>query len=337
VASKTTAGSRTRDKTSPSVPRTMRAAAIDRFGSPDVLTIHTLPVPKPGPHEVLIEMHAAGVGIWDAAMRRGEYSDGTERFPLVLGTDGAGVIVAHGADVPTIKREDAEVWAYEFGNPKGGFYAEYVAVHADHAGRVPRELTILEAGASAVTGLTAQQGIDDHIQLRSRETILIFGATGAVGTLAVQFAKRHGTYVIATASSASGEQTMRDLGAQHVIDARAPNAAERLKSYAADGLNAILALAGGESLEQCADQLVEGGRLAYPNGVTPEPQKRPNVRVIAYDAVAGREEFARLNRAVADAHLKVIIAKTFKLEEAAKAHERLEQGHVIGRIALQIR
>ena len=87
----------------------MRAAAIDRFGSPDVLTIHTLPVPKPGPHEVLIEMHAAGVGVRDAAMRRGEYSDGTERFPIVLGTDGAGVIVSHGADVPTIKREHLKV------------------------------------------------------------------------------------------------------------------------------------------------------------------------------------------------------------------------------------
>jgi NADPH:quinone reductase-like Zn-dependent oxidoreductase len=337
VATETSAGDRTKGKSARTIPKTMRAAAIDRFGGPEVLTIHTLPVPEPGPHEVLIELHAAGVGIWDAAMRRGDYADGTEKFPLVLGTDGAGTIVDAGADVPTPKRGELEVWAYEFGNPKGGFYAEYVAVHSDHVGKVPRELTLLEAGASAVTGLTAQQGIDDHIELRSRETILIFGATGAVGTLAIQFAKRHGAYVIATATTAGGEKTARELGAQHVLNPHLPNVAERLRAFAAEGLNAILALAGGDALEQCADQLVEGGRLAYPNGVEPEPRKRKNVRTIAYDAEASPEKFERLNRAVAEAHLKVLIAKTYRLEEAAQAHARLEQGHVIGRIALQIR
>ena len=130
---------------------------------------------------------------------------------------------------------------------------------------------------------------------------------------------------------------MREAGAQHVLDARAPNAAERLRALAPEGLNAILALAGGEALERCAEKLVEGGRIAYPNGVAPKPRRRAPVRVIAYDAVAGRQEFDRLNHAVADAHLKVVIAKKFKLEEAAQAHERLEQENVIGRIVLQIR
>jgi NADPH:quinone reductase-like Zn-dependent oxidoreductase len=320
------------------LPTTMRAAAIDQFGEPGVLTIHTLPVPTPGPHEVLIQVHAAGVGVWDAAMRRGEYADGTEKFPIVLGSDGAGIVAAHGADVPAVKYADLEVWASEYGNPKGGFYAEYVAVDVNHVGKLPPQLTLLEAGASCATGLTALQGIDDHIQLRERETILIFGATGAVGTLAVQFAAHHReAHVIGTASTAGGEQTIRDLGAEHVLDPREPNAAERLRSLAPHGLNAILALAGGAVLEQCADQLVAGGRLAYPNGVTPEPRKRDNVRVIAYDAVAGKEEFERLNRAVAEAHLQVVIAKTFKLEEAAQAHRLLERGHVIGRIVLQVR
>jgi NADPH:quinone reductase-like Zn-dependent oxidoreductase len=316
----------------------MRAAAIDRFGPPEVLTLHTLPVPEPGPNEVLIEVHGAGVGIWDADIRKGSFADGSERFPLVLGTDGAGLIVASGSDVHRLRREeDEKVWAYEFSNPKGGFYAEYVAVDSDHVGHAPTGLTLLEAGASAVTGLTAEQGIDVHIALASRETILIFGATGAVGTLAVQFAKRKGARVIGTASSVEGERVVRALGAAHVFDARAPNAPDRLKSSAPEGLNAILALAGGTALERCADQLVEGGRLAYPNGVSPEPRKRANVRVIAYDAEVGPKEFERLNRAVADAHLKVVIAKKYKLEEAAQAHERLEQGHVIGRIVLQIR
>jgi NADPH:quinone reductase len=337
MASHAAQRNRQQAKTPAGIPTTMRAAAIDRFGGPEVLTIHTVPVPKPGPHEVLIEMHAAGVGIWDAAIRRGDDADGIGRFPLILGTDGAGLIVSHGADVPTPKREDVEVWAYEYGNPKGGFYAEYVAVNAAHVGRVPPELTLLEAGASAVTGLTALQGIDDHVELRSGETILIFGATGAVGTLAVQFAKRRGAHVIGTATTASGEQTVRELGADHALDVRAPDAPERLRTFAANGLNAILALAGGDALESCADQVVEGGRIAYPNGVSPQPRKRAHVRTIAYDAVAGHQEFARLNRAVAESRLRVLIAKTFRLEEAAQAHQRLEQSHIIGRLALQIR
>jgi NADPH:quinone reductase-like Zn-dependent oxidoreductase len=270
-------------------------------------------------------------------VRRGDWSDHTEKFPLVIGADGAGIIVDAGADVPTPKGRGLDVWAYEFGNRKGGFYAEYAAVDADHIAPRPKELTMIEAAASATSGLTALQGIDDHIQLTSRETILIFGATGALGTLAVQFAKRHGAYVIGTASSAGGEQTLRDLGATHVLDARAPNAVERLRAYAPEGLNAILALAGGDVLEKFAQQLVENGRLAYPNGVTPEPRKRSRVRTIAYDAVATPEKFEQLNRAVAESHLKAVIAKTYKLEEAAQAHERLEQGQVIGRIALQIR
>lgn len=319
------------------LPTMMRAAAIGQFGAPDALKLRTVPVPKPGPHELLIELRVAGVGIWDAEMRRGNYSQGDEKFPLVLGTDGAGVVVSAGADVPTQKRGWLEVWAYEFGNPKGGFYAEYVAVHSDHVGRLPKSLSMLEAGASVATALTAQQGIDDHIQLASRETILIFGATGAVGTLAVQFAKRHGAYVIATASSAGGKQTARELGAMHVLDARMPNLAERLRAFAPEGLNAILALAGGEALEQCAKHLLEGGRLAYPNGVTPVPRKRSNVRLIAYDAEASPQNFERLNRAVAEAHLKVVTPKTYKLDDAAQAHARLEQGQIIGRIALQVR
>jgi NADPH:quinone reductase-like Zn-dependent oxidoreductase len=147
---------------------------------------------------VLIALHAAGVGVWDADIRGGWWPEGRPKFPLVLGTDGAGIIRAKGGRTRRFKIGD-RVWAYEFINPKGGFYAEYVAVNAQHAARIPKRLDLLHAGASAVTGLTALQGIDDHLRVRRGTTILVFGATGAVGTLAVQFAKRHGARVIGTA------------------------------------------------------------------------------------------------------------------------------------------
>src|SRR3954451_6685135 len=105
----------------PSVPKTMQAAAIDRFGGPEVLVTHTLPVPVPEPHEVLIALHTAGVGSWDADMRAGWSPDGRPRFPLVLGTDGSGTVVEVGSSVSGFKPGD-RVYSYSFDNPKGGFY-----------------------------------------------------------------------------------------------------------------------------------------------------------------------------------------------------------------------
>jgi NADPH2:quinone reductase len=316
------------------VPTTMKAAAIDKFGPPEVLTVHTLPVPKVGPKEVLIALRATGVGVWDAKIRAGDYAEGNEKFPLVLGSDGAGIVAQVGKSVRRLKPLD-EVWAYQYNNKKGGFNAEYVVVPANSVERIPKELTLLEAGAAAATGITALQGVE-HLRLRANETVLVFGATGAVGSLAVQFAKRTGAHVIATASTADGEKAMHDLGIEDVFDSRAADALARLKSLAPNGLNAVLAFAGGDALEQCIDQLVEGGRVAYPNGVEPEPRKRPKVRVIAYDGEPGRQEFERLNRAVAESRLRVLIADKFPLEEAAKAQARAEEPHVVGRVALQI-
>ena len=322
-------------KASLPVPSTMKAAALDKFGPPEVLTLHTLPIPKISPKEILIAVHTAGVGIWDTEFRNGNYKDGTEKFPLVLGSDGAGIVVQVGKAVRRFKPGD-EVWAYQFGSKKGGFYAEYVAVNANNAIRPPQQLTPIEAGAGAVTGLTALQGVDDTLKLRKTETILVFGATGAVGSLAVQFAKRTGAHVVATASTPDAEHMLHELGIADVLDPRAADVSARLKAFVPNGLNAVLAFAGGEALERCIDQVVEGGRVAYPNGVEPEPRKRPKVRMIPYDAKVGHEEFERLNRAVIESRLRVVIADKFRLEDAAKAHARLEQGHVVGRIVLQI-
>lgn len=315
---------------------TMKAATIDRFGPPEVLTLHTLSIPQPGPGEVLIALHGAGVGVWDAEQRAGKYVTGKERFPLVLGTDGAGIVAARGTRVRRFDIDD-RVWAYEYANPKGGFYAEFVAVKADHVAPAPQSLSLLEAGASAVTGLTALQGIDDHLEVREGETILIFGATGAVGTLAVQFAKLRGARVIGTATGRDAVHVVTDLGADGTIDGHSPEAVEQLRVLAPKGLDAVLALAGGKTLEQCLDLVRIGGRVAYPNGVEPEPRRRQKIRIAAYDAVAGPREFAKLERAVEESELHVVIAGVYPLNRAAEAHERTERGHVIGRLAIRIR
>jgi NADPH2:quinone reductase len=318
------------------LPTTMTAEAIDRFGPPEVLTPHTVPVPKVGPSDVLIALHGAGVGIWDAKIRDGTWAPEDISFPLVLGTDGAGIVVAKGTRVRRFELGD-RVYAYSYLNPKGGFYAQYVAVTASHVGHVPEQLDLLQMGTAGVVGLTALQGIDDHLHVRAQDSVLIFGGSGAVGTHAIQFAKRHHARVITTASGRDAQQLVRDLGADAVIDARNPSEIDQLSGFAPHGLDAVLATAGGDALERCLEHVHPGGRVAYPDGVEPEPKHRRQLRIVKYDAVPGTHEFARYELAIVETKLRVVIAETFPLERAADSHRRLERGHVLGRIALQIR
>jgi len=316
------------------LPVIMHAAAIDHFGGPEVLTIHELPVPPLEDGEVLIAIETAGVGRWDAEMRGGWYPGGKPKFPLVLGTDGSGRVAAVGSRIRRFKIGEA-VYSYSFLNPKGGFYAEYVVVSADKIAPIPAGLDLREAGAIPTTGLTALQGVDDALQLKHDEAVIIHAASGGVGTLAVQFAKLRDARVFATASGEDGVAFVRRLGADAAVDGKHCDIASAARQFAPDGADAILALAGGEPLERCLDALKPGGRLAYPNGVEPAPKKRAGIRTVPYEAVAGVREFKYLGLAVEAAKLKVPIAGKFSLDDAARAHGRLAQGHVLGKIVLR--
>jgi NADPH:quinone reductase-like Zn-dependent oxidoreductase len=319
------------------VPQTMRAAAIDKAGGPEVITLHTLPVPKPEADEVLIAVDTAGVASWDVYVRQHPDYLKHSRFPLVLGTDGAGVIAAVGSQVHGFKPGD-EVYTYSWDNPKGGFYAEYVAVPARLVGHLPPGLSLRDAGAIATTALTAIQGIDDQLHIKPGETLIIHGASGGVGSLAVQFAKLRGARVLATATGEDGASLVKRLGADAVVDGRKGDIVATARQFAPGGVDAVLAFAGGDALERCLDALKPGGRVAFPLGVTPEP--KPRVELASetrYNAVAGPHEFERLNQAIIAAKLQVPIAAEYALTDAAKAQERVEAGHVLGKVILRIR
>lgn len=313
----------------------MRAAIIDRFGPPSALKVRSMPVPSPGPNEILIAVHSAGVGIWDTEIRHGWWPEGKPKFPLVLGVDGAGIVAAKGSRVRRFSDGD-RVWAYEFINPKGGFYSEYAVVDARHAGRIPDNFNLLHAGASAATGLTAYQGIHDHLRVRSGETVLVFGASGAVGSLAVQFANHQGARVIGLARGPHATALVRRLGADLAIDAQEGDFIDRLRDAAGDGIDGILALAGGNQLEACLEFVRKGGRVVHPNGVEPAPHRRKNLRVTSYDAKAGIRQFDALKAAAEACDLQVALGGVFPLAQASKAHEELEKGQVLGRLALKI-
>lgn len=317
------------------LPNIMEAVAIDRFGGPEVLAIHALPVPSIDPDEVLIAIDTAGVGPWDTEIRAGWYPGRKPRFPLILGTDGAGIVAAVGARVRRLKVGE-KVYSYSWANPKGGFYAHYVAVAADKVAPIPKKLDLEHAGAIATTGLTALQGVDDALRLKKGEYVIIHGASGGVGTLAIQFAKLRGAHVLATASGLDGIELVREMGADVAIDGRRNDIEDAASRFAPDGVDAVLAFAGGDELQSVLNTLRRDGRVAYPNGIEPEPKKRRGVTFTPYDAVSGVREFDKLNRAVEAARLKVPIAEAFPLERAARAHERFAEGHVLGKIVLRV-
>jgi NADPH:quinone reductase-like Zn-dependent oxidoreductase len=212
-----------------------------------------------------------------------------------------------------------------------------VAVGTENIARVPSRLDLLSAGAALVPGLTAVQGIDEHLRVRRGETVLIFGATGSVGTLAVQFAKRLRARVLATASGQKATALVQGLGADATFDPHREDAPQQLEKLAHGGIDCVLALAGGDVLEKCLELVRRGGRVAFPNGVEPTPRRRSRFRLVAYDAEAGARQFEDLDLAVNQAKLRVPIAKVYPLAQAAKAHEHLQRGHILGRIMLQIR
>ena len=256
---------------------TMRAVALDRFGGLETLTVKTLPVPEVGPEEILIRVESAGVGQWDPFEREGGFAQmlGSEpKFPYVLGTDGAGTVVAVGERVDRFHEGD-RVYAMAVGNPKGGFYAEYAAVKADDAALVPANLTTEQAGAMPADAITALCGLDATLDLKPGESLLIFGASGGIGHLAVQLAKRMGVRVLAVASGDDGVALAGRLGADAVVDGHREDVAVAAHEFALDGLDAALLTAGGEAADRRWRPCAKAGASPTRTGLSPNRRPAP--------------------------------------------------------------
>jgi NADPH:quinone reductase-like Zn-dependent oxidoreductase len=314
-----------------SIPAQMKAAAIDRYGGPEVLHAETLPVPRPGPHQVLVRLDSAGIGVWDPYVRTGEFKLGPDRFPQVIGNDGAGEVVAVGDKVQSFRAGD-RVYGYSFG---GGFYAEYVAVGEDVIASIPAGLSIEEAGVLGADGVTALRGLDDQLHLEADQTLMVYGASGGIGHLAVQLAKRLGATVLAVASGRDGVKLVRKLGADAAVDGKRDDVARAARELAPGGLDAALVLVHGESLGPALRTIRKGGRVAHPNGVEPAPKGPPGVQVLAYDGEPGHDVLERLNRLIALGPFHVEIGRRYRLEDAASAHREIGQHH-LGKLALRI-
>ena len=303
--------------------QTMRAVALDRFGGPETLKVQTVPIPDVGADEILIHVESAGVGAWDPFEREGGFVELLGRapqFPYVLGTDGAGTVAAVGEKVTELKEGD-RVYAAELGNAKGGFYAEYAVVKADNASRIPGDLKMEQAAVLLTDGLTALKGLEGVLDLQPDESVMIFGASGGIGHLAVQLAKRLGARVFAVASGEDGVSFIKRLGADAAVDGRSDKVLDVAREFAPEGIDAALVTAGGDATNRALSAIGVDGRIAYPHGVMPEPAAPARVTAEAYDGEGGPFE--------------VYVHRVFPLEEAAAAQAALEAHH-LGKIALRV-
>jgi len=316
---------------------TMRAVAIDRFGGLETLALRILPVPEVGPEQILVRVESAGVGKWDVFEREGMFAEmfGLEpKFPHVLGTEGAGTVMAVGDRVHRFRQGDRVYGLILMRSPKGGFYAEYATVDVAHAWPIPSDLTISQAGAMPVDAGTALRGLRDVLEVKQGDALMVFGASGGIGHMAIQLAKRMGARVLAVASGDDGVSLARRLGADTVVEGHTGDVIGTARAFAPEGVDAALLTAGGEAAEQALATLRNGGRAAYPNGVRPEPKGHPAVHVKNYNAMYDSELMENLNRLIEATQFEVHVARTFSLDQVVDAHRTLET-HFVGRLALR--
>lgn len=300
------------------------------YGGPEMLSLIDEPAPEPGPGQVRIDVRAIGVNPIDHKAYSGLFGTDPDALPIRLGHEAAGVVTAVGDGVPDARIGD-EVIAY----PALPAYAAELVVPASSIVPKPSELDWPVAGGLMVVGVTAVHALES-VRLSDGETVLLHGASGGVGLLAIQLAAHRAARVIATASPAKHD-LLRELGATPV--AYGPGLAERVRTAAPDGVDAAVDLIGTDealdvSLELVADRtrittianFARGGQLGVKligggPGADPGTAIRRAARFTLTDAVAAGK-------------LRVVVANTYPLSAAADAHRESIAGHVTGKLIL---
>lgn len=304
----------------------MKACFFRRYGGPDVLEYGELPDPAPAAGEVLVEVHAASVNAADWKMRTGQYGAAVS-FPHVPGRDFSGVVMQGAGD---FERGDAVFGVCEV--PREGAYAERIAIREAIVARKPEKLPHAHCAAIALAGLTAVASIEEALELRPGETILIHGGAGGVGGFGVALAKHLGARVIATASAAN-HGYVRSLGADEVIDYRSQDFTRLVRN-----VDAVFDTAGGEVTTRSFAVLRSGGRLAsVAVGMKPPPSPRADVRSLRPNVARERKRLERVAELVVDGAVPLPEIAEYPLAKAADAHRVSEARHLRGKLVLRVR
>ena len=339
----------------------MRAAIFHEHGGPEVVRVEELPRPAPGAGQVLLEVRAAALNHLDLWVRRGLPIETT--MPHVGGSDVAGVVVeaGDGVDASRIGERivvNPSLWCGEcewcrrgeesmclryriIGEHTDGGFAEYLAVPADHAYRLPEGMRFEDAAALPVSYMTAWRALHSRARLHPGEDVLVLGASGGTAIAAVQIALDLGARVFAVTSGAENVERLRALGGAFVYDRSAEDWSKAVHADTAKrGVDVVVENVGEATWKGSVRALAHGGRLVTYGG-TSGPKVELDVRVMFWKqlsvlgtTMASKAEFEAMLDAAFSGRLRPVVDTVMPLAHARAAHERLEAGGQFGKIVL---
>ncbi len=318
----------------------MKAILVREFGGPEVLKLEEVPTPKPTAGQVLVRIHGAGVNPYDTYMRAGTYAV-KPPLPYTPGSDGAGVIEAVGDGVKKVKKGDRVYTAKTL----TGAYAEYALALEEQVHALPERISFSQGAGVWVPYGTAYHALHHSAQARASETALVHGASGGVGSAAVQMARAMGLTVFGTAGTQKGIDLVKREGAHQVFDhSKAGYQEEILKATGGRGADVILEMLANVNLAADLKLLATNGRVVIIGNrgeITINPRdlmlRRASARGFTVWAITPAEEseiHAGLIAGLENGTLRPVVGKELPLTEAARAHKEILEPGAAGKIVL---
>jgi len=314
----------------------MKAMVIKAFGGPEVFEQREVPKPVLRPRQVLVRVRATSVNPLDYQIRRGDYK-AYVRLPAIIGFDVSGIIEARGDGVTDFKVDDEVYYTPQIFNGDGS-YAEYHVADESIVAHKPKNLSHYEAASLTLTGGTAWEALVMRGKLQVGESVLIHAGAGGVGSIAIQLAKAIGACVFTTCSKRNVD-FVRDLGADHTIDYQSEDYVEVIKRETdGAGIDLVFDTIGDDALERAPLVLKEFGRVATIVDIT-RPQSLlehwgKNSTVHFIFTQQKRVKLDQLRSLIEQGRIRPVIDSQMPLSEVARAHQRMEQGGVRGKIVL---
>jgi len=309
----------------------MKAILIRAFGGPEVMEYAEVPEAMPGPNEVVVEVHAASVNPADLKMRDGSMNQyGALKLPRILGRDFSGQVAAVGANISDLRPGDAVFGIAD--RLKDGTHAESHVLDASLVAKKPRNLTHIAAASLGVAAASALTALEFAVSVKAGDRVLLHAGAGGVGHFAIQYARKKGAHVIATAR-AENHEFVKSMGAQEAVDYTAVDFADAVKEC-----DLVLDTLGGEAHFRSMACLKPGGTLVWLNAAPlPEKPARNDIKVVHAIVKAARPQMERVGQLAAEGTLRPHVTATFPLDRAAEAYAMVQTGRTRGKVVLTVR
>ncbi|HSX26255.1 MAG TPA: NADP-dependent oxidoreductase [Chlamydiales bacterium] len=315
----------------------MKAAYIESFASKGNIKVGQISTPKPEEGEVCIAVAYAGVNPADAKVAEGLFQSRVpHRFPLILGWEASGTVHSLGNHVTSLKVGD-QVYTY-CRKPllQWGSWAEYLCFTAEHVALMPKNLSMAEAAAVPLAGLTAWQALFEKTNLKPGEHLLVHGGGGGVGGFAIQWAKVHGAKVITTASQAKFDY-VKQLGADEIIDYQNTNFVDQIRKTHPSGIDVVFDTIGGSVYKQSFEVLKPGGRIV-------SIREQPDLDLAAHFKIRAEYLFVHANGKQLREITKLFESgkatppkiHQYPLDQAPRAIDEIKKGNTLGKIVLKV-